>query len=755
MPLTLTHWGAYEVDADDGRVRDVRGAPFDPDPSPIGRSLRAIDRARVLRPAVRRSWLDGGPGTAGHLRGSEPFVEVDWDVALDLVAGELERVRSEHGGASIYSGSYGWASAGRFHHAQSQLRRFMAIAGGSTTSRNSYSLAAAEVVVPHILGMSFEDVQYAATSWENMARHTGLFVAFGGVPVKNSQIQHGGIARHRVPEHLERCRDAGVHFVNVSPIADDLGVGAEWIPIRPNTDTALMLALVHELVATDRIDRDFVDRYTEGWDRFEDSVMGRSDEPARDPRWAEEVCGIDAGVVERLAADMAVTPTMLNVSWSLQRADHGEQSYWAVVALAAALGQIGRPGAGFGMGYGAVGTVGNGVPSIRMPRVPAPPDPVEEFIPVARIADMLLHPGEPFDYDGARYAYPDVRLVYWAGGNPFHHHQDLGRLERAWAKPETIVVHEPFWTAAARRADVVLPATTPLERDDIGGARVDDVVIAMPKIVEPIGEARDDHAIFAGLAHRLGFGDRFTGGRSVEEWLRWMYDDIRARFGDLPDYDAFRREGMVEIPRGDAASHVLLADFRADPEGSPLPTPSGRIEIHSATVASFAYDDCPGHPVWFEPAEWLGATETRHPLHLVSNQPRTRLHSQYDHGETSTDAKVEGREPVRMHPDEAAARGIADGDAVRLFNDRGACFAGAVLDDAVMPGVVQLSTGAWYDPDPDTGACRHGNPNVLTRDVGTSRLAQGPTAHTCLVEVERVADPPEPRPFDPPVVAES
>ena len=163
---------------------------------------------------------------------------------------------------------------------------------------------------------------------------------------------------------------------------------------------------------------------------------------------------------------------------------------------------------------------------------------------------------------------------------------------------------------------------------------------------------------------------------------------------------------------------VAFADFRADPEGHPLTTPTGKIEIFSATIDSFGYPDCPGHPVWLEPDEWLGsAAARRFGLQLVANQPRSRLHSQLDVGAHSQSVKIAGREPVRLHPSDAAARGLHDGDLVRIFNDRGACLAGLAVDDAVRPGVAQLSTGAWYDPDPaDPGFCRHGNPNVLTAD---------------------------------------
>ncbi len=174
----------------------------------------------------------------------------------------------------------------------------------------------------------------------------------------------------------------------------------------------------------------------------------------------------------------------------------------------------------------------------------------------------------------------------------------------------------------------------------------------------------------------------------------------------------------------------------------PLRTPSGRIELFSAEIASFGYADCPGHPAWLPPTEWLGASAVvRHPLHLVTSQPDSRLHAQMDPGPVSRARKVAGREAVRMHPADAAARGIADGDVVRVFNDRGACLAGAVLDPDLLPGVVAMQTGAWYDPD-DDGLDRHGNVNVLTRDVGTSRLTQGCGALSALVQIERHDGPP-------------
>ena len=317
---------------------------------------------------------------------------------------------------------------------------------------------------------------------------------------------------------------------------------------------------------------------------------------------------------------------------------------------------------------------------------------------------MLLQPGEPFDFDGRRLTYPRIRLVYWCGGNPFHHHQDLARLRRALATPDTIVVHDPFWTPMARHADIVLPATMTLERNDIGGSPNDPCLIAMRQAIEPYAEARSEYAIFTDLAEALGVEARFTEGRDEMAWLRHLYESWREKVVHrggpaLPGFDEFWAAGSLEVTDADA-DLVLLKAFRDDPEGARLGTPSGRIEIFSETIDRFGYKDCPGHPSWLEPTEWLGAPlAERYPLHLVANNPTTRLHSQLDVGAFSQASKVQGREPIRIHPADAAEpAGSGAATWCGSSTTRGSCLAGAVVTDAVRPRVVQLATGAWYDP---------------------------------------------------------
>ena len=435
-----------------------------------------------------------------------------------------------------------------------------------------------------------------------------------------------------------------------------------------------------------------------------------------------------------------------------------------MILLAAALGQIGLPGGGFGFGYGSTAGIAEPPLSFGPPAMEVLANPRGRAIPAARITDCLLDPGGSYDFNGNKGTYPDIRLVYWAGGNPFHHHQDINRLRRAWQRPETIIVHEPWWTATARHADIVLPATTTLERNDIGAAHRDRYVLSMQQAIEPIGAARSDFAIFTELARHLGCEAAYTQGRDEMGWLRHLYGRWRQRVRAsnnpqaFPDFDGFWSQGFLEIPR-QADEYVLLSDFRADPDQHRLATPSGRIELYSDRIAGFGYDDCPPHPTWLEPYEWLGAAAAKtFPLHLVSSQPRYRLHSQMDCGPVSQRGKIAGREAVAINPQDAAARGIAEGDVVRVFNRRGACLAGATITDAVCRGVLRLSCGAWYDPS-DASAqalCAHGNANVLTRDHGTSKLGQGPSSSTVLVEIECYAERAPPvRAFLPPTAPDA
>ena len=763
---TGAHWGTYYAEVEDGQLKGLHDYERDPSPAAIGPGIvDAIDDpVRVRRPMVRKSFLEKGIASDPTGRGAEPFVAVSWQKALDLVAQQIDRVRKTFGNGAIFAGSYGWGSAGRFHHAQSQIHRFMNAAGGYVGHKNSYSHAAAEVIINRVTGDFRGQVLDMATQWPDIASDCELLVLFGGLPLKNGQVTSGGVGRHTLREEMQRCRDSGVNFVNISPIRDDLAsfCRPEWIPIRPNTDAAFMLALAHTLVSNDIHDKEFLAKYTVGFERFRPYLMGETDGQPKDAIWASHITGISAEDIRSLAFRMARSRTMISTAWGLQRGEHGEQPVWLTVVLACLIGQIGLPGGGFGIGYGSENGIGNSVKPFRWPSLSQGTNKVDDFIPVARIADLLLNPGCKYSYDGTTRTYADIRLVYWAGGNPFHHHQDLNRLVDAFRRPECIVVNEVWWTSTARHADIVLPTTTALERDDLMVMHWDQTISPMQKAIEPVGESWDDYDIFSALALRLGFSDTFTEGRKTGDWIRFLWNQARQRAGEagfeLPDFETFWQEGPREVLKQDTPQ-ILFEGFRKNPKLQPLKTPSGKIEIFSETVDSFGYDDCRGHPTWYTPQEWLGSPEaSTYPLHLISNQPSARLHSQLDSGSVSKKSKIKGREPMTINPTDAAERGLKDGDVARVFNGRGACLAGVIVSDRVAAGVVQLSTGAWYDPEVpgQMGAmCKHGNPNVLTRDGVTSKLAQAPIAHSALVEVERFDEPlPLITAHEPPVILE-
>ncbi|MBO43762.1 MAG: Asp-tRNA(Asn)/Glu-tRNA(Gln) amidotransferase GatCAB subunit C [Rhodospirillaceae bacterium] len=739
------HWGAFEAEMKDGKVIGVRPFAKDEHPSAIVESMpeALYAESRVQQPMVRKNWLDGGPGSTTERRGAEPFVPVSWDDALKLVADELQRVKNTYGNEAIFGGSYGWSSAGRFHHAKTQLKRFLNLFGGFTDQVYSYSNAAGHAILPHVVGHG----GYGPfSSWDGIAEHGELFVAFGGIGLKNTQVEPGGAGEHATHKWLPILKGKGIRFINISPCIDDTAdyLDAEWWAARPNSDVAIMLGLAHTLVKNDLHDIQFLSKYCVGFDKFLPYLLGKTDGQAKTPEWAAKLSEVPAEDIRNLALEMAKKNTVIGCAYSLQRADHGEQTYWMTITLSAMLGRIGTPGNGFGCGYGSMNGYGNPRLDVSPPNMIAGENPARSFIPVARIADLLLKPGEPYQFNGMDRYYPDTHLIYWCGGNPFHHHQDLNRLVEAWRKPDTIIVHEPWWTATARHADIVLPATTTMERNDVGASGRDRFWMVMEKAIEPLHQARNDFDIFSGLAAHLGFRKTFTEGRNEREWIRHIYDVARKQAAkkkvELPAFEQFWENGYVETPEPDEP-FVMLSEFRMDPERYKLNTPSGKIEIFSEKIDSFGYDDCPGHPTWLEPKEWLGSrVAERFPLHLISNQPRTRLHAQMDHSKISRESKIQGREPVRLNEVDARARCIADGDVVKVYNDRGALLAGAVIVDSMRPGVIELSTGAWYDPlEPgQIGALDvHGNPNVLTPDHGTSKLGQGPSAHSTLVEVEK------------------
>ena len=733
-PVSLGHWGAFRAQVKEGRL--VSAVPIDDaDADMVGAWPELVHSPlRIDRPHIRLGWLDKGPGSSKD-RGSDEMIPVPWDEALDLAAGEIARIHRDFGSTSILGGSYGWSSAGRLHHARSQVRRFLAATGGFTDQVGNYSWGAAAAILPHIVGTA-APVSFAATSWDSIIDHADCVVAFGGLNPKNWRVTSGGAVEHPLLDRVAKAQAKGCRFIIISPFAQDMpqGLEADLIQPRPGSDTAIMLALAHEAWVSGRADKAFLARYTNGAEQLVAYLVGETDGQPKTLQWAAELADVPLEALEHLWQQISTGRVMLSASWSLQRADHGEQSYWALIALASMLGQIGLPGGGFTFGYGSMGSVGAGARRGYVPVLPGLPNKGIN-IPAAAFADAMLYPGETFDFNGAMLTYPDIRLVYWAGGNPFHHAQDLGKLEKAWARPETIIVHEPWWTPTAKRADIVFPATTSAERNDIGGTSRDPHVVFMEQLLPPQEEARNDFDIFAALARRLDCEALYTEGLDEEGWLRRMWSASEGK-GEregiaVPDYDTFRSMGIWPVPRPENPE-ILFEDFRQNPDANPLATPSGRIELYSDAVAAFGYEDHPGHAMFHAPDEWLGAAKDGQ-FHLITNQPEKQLHGQL----WQTAAGMSGEPaPIHINDEDARTLSISEGDLVRVHNGRGACLATARPDKGVRRQVVVMPTGAWYETNPESGLEINGNPNVLTSDRRTSRLGQASTALSALVWIE-------------------
>lgn len=749
--ISASHWGIMQTESVGERLVSI--TPFSKDlggVSPVLQALvdRVYSETRIKYPMVREGYLKHGHMSNRAERGNGKFVRVSWEKAFDLVTAELVRVKKTYGNAAIHPGSSDWHSVGKLHNSSVLLRRMLGLHGGYTDNTGDFSVAAAMVVLPHVLGGI--EVYEQPSAWQTVIDHSELVVLWGCDILKNNQIGWSP-TDHSTYSYVEALKAKGTRVISIDPIVTDTAqyLSAEQVSIRPNTDTALMLAIAHTLYTENLYDKAFIAKYTVGFDKFLPYLLGQEDGTAKTPAWAAVITEIPAEKIVALARTMAKSRTMLMSGWAIQRAHHGEQPYWMLITLASMLGQIGLPGTGFGMSYHYADGGSLTANGVSISGISAGDNAIKNSIPYAHgLSDMLLHPGKKVPFNGDIITYPNIKLVYWSGGNPLSHQMDRNLQIKAWQWPETIIVNEPFWSNTAKFADIVLPVTTPFERNDIEVTSEYSFhyLVAMPKLIDPLFEAKSDYDIYAEISRRLGFKDKFTEGKSEMDWLGAFYADAvkaaKAKTITMPDFNTFWKSGTFEfsIPPT-AKDHVRFSEFRADPLGNALGTPSGRIEIFSETIAGFKYDDCPGHPVWLEPAEWLGSNQVKtYPLHILSPHPKFRLHSQMDNTWLRNTYEIAEREPIWINPADAKMRHINDGDVVRVFNTRGAVLAGAVVTERVRERVVMLREGAWYDPDQPgkPGAlCKHGNINVLTSDRGASKLSQGNTANTVLVEVQR------------------
>lgn len=754
---SASHWGPFNAVVKNGVLVGIQPvAELDAMPNKMltqGLLERVYHKTRVKYPMVRKSYLENlGGDTKPHLRGKEPFVRVSWDEALAITADAILTTAEKHGNSALFSASYGgWSHAGLLRPQVLQGRLFNLIGGHSVTT-GDYSGGASQISLPHIIGDM--EVYSPQTSWEVIAEKTEIMVLIGCDPWKNNRVEFT-VADHQMYPRWKKIKERGVRFVSINPqvTTTDVEMGAEWVKIVPNTDTALFLAMAYHVYTNNKHDAAYLDKYTVGFDKFLPYLLGKDADgtPPKTPEWAAPITGIPAEKIREMADDFAAKRTQFAVGWSLQRAHHGEMSHWAIINFAAMLGKIGKPGQGVGFSwhYG-----GGGMPQSTkvMPiGLPQGRNPITMRCPASRINEMLQNPGKTYTRDGTEDVYPDVKLVYAAGNNLFSHQQDTNELIRAMNQQvETYICQDPWWCASARFADIVLPATSALERNDIstGGTYSNDKIYAMRQVIEPYGESLDDFEIFKRLGDLMGVGFQFTEGLSVDQILRNAYAHAET---DVP-FEEFWEKGYVKlgVPE-EMRSWVRHGDFYTDPEKNPLHTASGKIELYCETFERYNIADCPPIPKFLEPAEYLGNAK-KGQVHVVSPHPYNRLHSQMANTDVRFEEHIQGRQHVLISVEDAKEQGISDGDLVELYNERGAVICGARVTDQIMKGVASLEEGGWIQLDAK-GRCNSGSINMITTSIAASGLSQATSANTCLAFLRKCTDAEsENLAFEPPAI---
>ena len=791
--LTAAHWGMLKVTTKNGIA--VKSEPIQKT-SEIYNPLQhytpdMIYKSRIKHTMVRKSYLQNPDSPKPELRGIDEWVEVPYEEAIKLVAKELKKTRAQKGLESVFAGSYGWKSSGNVHNSIILLHRFMNLSGGFVGSLGDYSTGASQIIMPHVVGSI--EVYEQQTSWPVVLENSKVVVIWGANPLATLRIAWTATDEQGFKYFEELKNKKDIKVIVIDPIRSETAQyfdKAQWIAPVPNTDTAMMLGMMHYLYESGKYDKEFIENYTYGFDKFLPYLLGKTDNTPKNLEWASKICGIDKDTLKELADTFVSNRTMLMSGWGMQRAHHGEQPHWAMVTLASMIGQIGLPGGGFGLSYhysngGAPtckGAVIGGVNSASVGKF----NEKGEFIgtdtgefdkhgrfvakaaavagtgqswlqkatnyafPVARIADALLHPGKVIDHDGKKITYPDIDFIYWVGGNPLVHHQDTNTNLKAWRKPRTVVVHEAYWTPTAKMADIVFPVTTEYERNDITmtGDYSNMNIVPMKQVVEKYREAKDDYQIFTDLckAYAKNLAIAYTdNGKDEFDWIKEYYDAAYAQVKAVPElasdmkpFEEFWNENkpVTFASSQDSDNWVRLGEFREDPVLNALGTPSGLIEIYSDTIEKMGYDDCKAHPTWFEPIEWLGMKDKPAKYHMISSHPTDRLHSQLSQTSLREKYAIANREPVWINENDAKELGVKTGDLVCVFNARGEVLAGAYVTKNIKEGVVKLAEGAWYDGF-DSGICKNGSANVLTIDIPTSKLANGNISHTALVNIRK------------------
>lgn len=719
--------------------------------------VRACLRGRSFRQRVYNPDRLKYPMRRVGKRGEGRFERISWEKAFDTIAGNLKRIKKDYGNEAIYinyaTGTLGGTVSKSWPPAATPIARLMNCWGGYLNHYGDYSTAQIAVGMPYLFGDG-----WVGNNCSSDLVNTRLIVNFCNNPAE-TRMSGGGVVYHLTEAKERGGSGGGVRMITIDPRKTDttLGEGDEWIPIRPGTDAALVAGMAWVMIKENLVDQDFLERYTVGYD--EDSlpasapkgsswtsyILGQgADGIEKTPEWAAKVTAIPAKTIIRLAREIALTkPCHIQQGWGLQRSANGEQACRAVAMLAVMTGNLGIPGGGTGTREGSY--------SMPFASFPTLNNPVKASVPVFMWTDAIYRHHEMRDKtDGIRGVErlnQPIKFIWnYAGNCIINQHAQTNRTHEILqdeSQCEMIVVIENHMTASARYADILLPDLTAAEQPDFapaGSSGNMGYVIFCDTAVSPMHECRSVYDMCTEIARRLGVAEAYTEGRDQEAWLRHIYAQAQKKNGNLPDFGDFRKMGIFK-QKNPGQPAVAYQDFRNNPQANPLATPSGKIEIYSERLAEIAAalelkegDIITPLPEYAPSPEGHEAKlAEKYPLQVFGFHYKARTHSTY--GNVGLLAGACHQE-LWVNPVDALQRGIKDGDMLRVWNDRGELRIPAKVTERILPGVIAMGQGAWYQPDRngiDHGACI----NTLTTQR-PSPLAKGNPQHTNLAEIAKI-----------------
>ena len=716
---------------EDGRVVKISADDTVPD-DPKEPQLRSCLRCRSYREYMYHPERLLQPLKRAGKRGAGIFAPITWDEALETIAFQTERVMKTYGPEAIYL-NYATGHSGRTSE-RAWVARLLALYGGFLSYYGTYSTACTEDATPYTFGTNRTGSSRA--DWVN----SKLIILLGWNP---AETIHGTNTAY----YLKLAKEAGAEIISIDPIYSNTtaALADQWIPIRPTTDCALLEAMAYVMITENLQDQAFLDRYCIGFDEqhmpahipkgnsFKSYILGEgADQRQKTPEWAEAVTGIPREEIVLLARKYALQrPGALIQGYGPQRHAYGEQIVRCGTVLAAMTGNVGRKG-----GWAS----GHGKPAHDIPLASIPiANPCKTQISMFTWTEALVRGCEMGVESGVRGAaklQSNIKLIFNLGGNCLtNQHSDVNGTEKLLedeSLAEFIVDSGHFITPSTNYADIILPADTFMEREDIVTPWLyGDYVLYGNQAVEPPGECRNGYSWVCDLAAKLGLREEFTEGRSLQGWLRYLVEETRKADPDFPTFEELKEKGSYR--RAYKEPYVAFYEQIEEPKTHPFPTPSGKIEIFSERLwKKEKPETIPAIPKYI--SAWEGPEDLlrqKYPLQCIGHHYKRRVHSTFDNIPSMEEA---GRQEVWMNHLDAEQRQIAPGQLVRVFNDRGAMVLPVKVTPRIMPGVVSVPQGAWRMLDKD-GVDRRGCINVLTKYAPTP-LAFGNPQHTNLVEIQ-------------------